>query len=269
MHGYSSGCRYILDGARGSQLGHPGLRARNAARFCPGGEAQRGMNMSMGIYISGSTPETCVRFVPHPYDLQRAGRFYFVRLEGIFLLMMREIVQTGALVLREKAKEISKDDFGSAQLRTLIEEMKELLGKEKYGVALAAPQVGESLRLFIVAGSAIEKRKKRLVSEESAEDSIADMPAEDQVYINPTLRKISRIKKDKHEGCLSVRGKWGMVPRAEKATIEAYDESGRKFMRGASGLLAHIFQHEMDHLEGVLYTDKAKELYDEHEETET
>lgn len=177
--------------------------------------------------------------------------------------MARTIVQAGDPTLREKAKEIPKDDFGSVKLQKLIAEMRSLLAKEKYGVALAAPQVGESLRLFVVAGAAVEKRRKKMPSDENLEDTEIDMPTEDQVYINPVLLKVSRMKKDKHEGCLSVRGKWGMVPRAEKATIEAYDEHGKKFTRGASGLLAHIFQHEMDHLEGVLYTDKAKELFDE------
>lgn len=195
--------------------------------------------------------------------------FFFLRPTRYSLAMStRTIVQTGDPVLRAEAKEIPKRDFGSSKLAALIADMKKLLAKEKYGVALAAPQVGESVRLFVVAGSAVAKRKKRTVPDEDAEDSEVDMPAEDQVYINPVLKKISRLKKDKHEGCLSVRGKWGMVPRAEKATIEAYDENGTKFTRGASGLLAHIFQHEMDHLEGILYTDKAKELYDERDESE-
>lgn len=179
--------------------------------------------------------------------------------------MKREIVQDGHPALRAAAHDIPKKDIGSRAIQELITDMKALLAKEKYGVALAAPQVGETLRLFIVAGSAIEKRKRASAkrSQEKAEPAEAGMPEEDQVYINPQLLKISRGKKDKHEGCLSVRGKWGMVPRAEKATIKAYDENGKLFTRGASGLLAHIFQHEMDHLDGVLYTDKATELYDE------
>ncbi|OGG80491.1 hypothetical protein A3A39_00210 [Candidatus Kaiserbacteria bacterium RIFCSPLOWO2_01_FULL_54_13] len=80
--------------------------------------------------------------------------------------------------------------------------------------------------------------------------------------------KLSRAKKEKHEGCLSVRGKWGEVPRAEKATIRAYDEKGMRFTRGASGFLAHIFQHEMDHLEGIIYTTKASKIYDENKKSE-
>lgn len=173
--------------------------------------------------------------------------------------MKRDIVQDGHPALRAEAHDIPKKDIGSPAIQELISDMKALLAREKYGVALAAPQVGETLRLFIVAGS-VRKRAKKEEEEDMPE---AGMPETDQVYINPQLTKVSRGKKDKHEGCLSVRGKWGMVPRAEKATIKAYDENGKAFTRGASGLLAHIFQHEMDHLNGVLYIDKAKELYDE------
>jgi peptide deformylase len=173
--------------------------------------------------------------------------------------MTRDIVQDGHPALRTEAHEIPKKDIGSPAIVKLIKDMKQLLAKEKYGVALAAPQVGETLRLFVVAGS-VRKRAKKSEEEDVPE---AGMPEVDQVYINPQLLKVSRGKKNKHEGCLSVRGKWGMVPRAEKATIKAYDENGKLFTRGASGLLAHIFQHEMDHLNGVLYIDKAKELYDE------
>ena len=62
------------------------------------------------------------------------------------------------------------------------------------------------------------------------------------------------------EGCLSVRYLYGKVSRANQATIEAYDEKGKKFQRGGTGLLAKIFQHEVDHLNGILFIDKAKNL---------
>lgn len=144
----------------------------------------------------------------------------------------------------------------------LIREMRTLLLKEEYGVALAAPQVGEGLRLFIVSGRALAR------AAQDDDDEREPTPLPDQIYINPELTSVSRKKIDKHEGCLSVRGKWGMVPRSEKATVRAYDEHGKRFTRGASGFLAHIFQHEMDHLEGILYTDKAVELYDDESKAE-
>lgn len=179
---------------------------------------------------------------------------------------MRTIVQAGNPMLRQVAKEIAVADIRSKEIQKLIADMKTLLAKEEFGVALAAPQVGKSLRLFIVSGKALTKRraKYREIEEDQAGKSPSgDLSAEDEVYISPVLIKMSRGKKPKHEGCLSVRGKWGLVPRAEKVTLRAYNEKGMAFTRGASGLLAHIFQHELDHLEGVLYTDKAAELYDE------
>ena len=170
-------------------------------------------------------------------------------------------------VLRDTAKDIPVADIKGKHVRSLIADMKKLLNKEQYGVALAAPQVGESVRLFIVSGRALARDSRNAPDEEErGEKKPEPAPLPDQIYINPVLTKLSRAKSDKHEGCLSIRGKWGEVPRAEKATIRAYDEEGRKFTRGASGFLAHVFQHEMDHLDGILYIDKATHLYDESEE---
>ncbi|MFA7309693.1 MAG: peptide deformylase [Candidatus Paceibacterota bacterium] len=169
-------------------------------------------------------------------------------------------------VLREKAQEIPVADIGSTAIRDLISDMKTLLAKEEHGVALAASQLGEPLRLFIVSGRALARGSRTAPDESSealAEEDSGPPPLPDQVYINPELVKMSQKRADKHEGCLSIRGKWGMVPRAEKATVRAYNENGTRFTRGASGFLAHIFQHEMDHLGGTLYTDKATELYED------
>ncbi|MBI5645246.1 peptide deformylase [Candidatus Kaiserbacteria bacterium] len=193
--------------------------------------------------------------------------------------------------LREIASDIPIDEIKSLRIRKLIAEMKSLLAKEEYGVALAAPQLGESIKIFIISGRAL-LRQAQDKSPRHPRTDYEDTPVEpirhaegkpandkepssvvsevepDQIYINPEITKMSRGKKEKHEGCLSIRGYWGLVPRAEKATIRAYDEDGRRFTRGASGFLAHIFQHEMDHLSGILYTDKATEMYEEKEEKE-
>jgi len=160
--------------------------------------------------------------------------------------------------LREIARPLSPGDIHSPYVQELIEQMKALLAQEKHGVALAASQVGEPIRLFIVSGAAVTKPS----------DAKAGIKEPDQVYINAALTKLSRGRTEKHEGCLSLRGLWGEVPRADKATIKAFDETGKEFTRGASGLLAHIFQHEMDHLEGVLYTDKVTHLYEDEESHE-
>ncbi len=166
--------------------------------------------------------------------------------------------------LRKIAREIPVSEIGGKHIQKLIAEMKALLAREEYGVALAASQVGEPIRLFIISGRALARGGRNApdeFSEASAKEDIKPLP--DQVYINPLLVKVSRTKTGKHEGCLSIRGKWGVVARAEKATVRAYDEAGRVFTRGASGFLAHVFQHEMDHLEGILYTDKTTKIYDE------
>lgn len=170
--------------------------------------------------------------------------------------------------LREKSREIPLADISSASIQSLISDMKALLSKEQYGVALAACQVGEPVRLFIVSGRALARDSRNSPDEPDVKPESELPPPPDQIYVNPTLVKMSRGRSDKHEGCLSVRGKWGMVPRAEKATVKAFDEHGRVFTRGAAGFLAHIFQHEMDHLDGILYTDKATELYDDSPEDE-
>ena len=80
------------------------------------------------------------------------------------------------------------------------------------------------------------------------------------MFINPTLTRLSKKKVEMSEGCLSVRGKYGVVPRHEKATIKALDEQGRATTYHGTGLVGHIFQHECDHLDGILYVDKATRL---------
>ena len=182
--------------------------------------------------------------------------------------LMRKIVQTGDPVLRAIAKEIPLKDIGSSRIRGIIADMKALLAKEEFGVAIAAPQVGESLRMFVVASKVLVRRRRGAEKPKGGKDTGEAYleglsQPEDGVYINPVMVKMSREKKTKHEGCLSTRGKWGEVPRAEKATVRAYNEKGEKIERGASGFLSHIFQHEMDHLDGILYTDKATEVYDD------
>ena len=172
--------------------------------------------------------------------------------------------------LRSVSKEIAPEDIRGPRIKKLIDDMKKLLAKEEYGVALAAVQVGEPVRLFLVSGRALARGARNAPDEKKDTDSKlqatsyklqAEFP--DQIYINPIMLKKSRGKINKHEGCLSIRGKWGVVPRTEKATVRAFDETGKEFTRGATGFLAHVFQHEMDHLDGILYTDKAVELYDD------
>lgn len=146
--------------------------------------------------------------------------------------------------LRKVAREIKRAEFGSDYLLSLISSMQKALAKEHDGVALAAPQVGESVRLFVVSPQAYEPEAKW----------------KPLVFVNPTIVKASKKHKDMQEGCLSVRWIYGTTSRAVSVTVEAYDEHGNKFSFGATGLIAHIFQHEIDHLDGVLFIDHGYNL---------
>lgn len=172
--------------------------------------------------------------------------------------MKTDVVQEGAAVLRAKAVPVPTKDIGSKALTALINRMKDTLKKESFGVAIAAPQVGESLRIFVIAGKAFETDEEK----KAFDDTEQDTPAKhkDMVFINPVLTRLSKKKKEMSEGCLSVRGMYGTVMRHEKATVEALDEHGKAFVYHGAGLIAHIFQHEVDHLEGILYIDKAVKL---------
>lgn len=190
--------------------------------------------------------------------------------------MKDPVVQVGAEVLATPAKPVLKKDIDSAEVAKVVAKMKKVLAGEKYGVAIAAPQVGIGLRIFVVAGRVFEEKSEEGGSgshdnslgaaEDFGGDAAAALP--DRVFINPELARLSRAKKEMSEGCLSVRGKYGTVLRHEKASVKALDESGGAFTYHGTGLLAQIFQHECDHLDGILYIDKAVRLEDD-EEMET
>jgi peptide deformylase len=165
---------------------------------------------------------------------------------------MKDIVQTGAPVLRTTADEVSPVDMTSPRIRAILADMKEVLDAEPDGAALAAPQIGVPLRIFIIS--------ERVFGATSEHEEASKDPH--FVFINPVIVKRSRKKEILDEGCLSVRGKYGHVERCTNITVEAYDEHGTRFKRGAGGLLAQAFQHEIDHLEGTLFIDKATEVWD-------
>lgn len=156
------------------------------------------------------------------------------------------IVQDGDPVLRKKAREVPVEAITTPEIASILEKMQTLLKEEHYGVALAAPQIGESLRMFIVSG--------RIFGTE--------VPQPDLVFINPEITKLSKETEELEEGCLSVRHKQGNIVRAKEADIAAYNQHGEEITMQATGLLAQIFQHEVDHLNGILFIDKAHDLYD-------
>ncbi|MEK7564292.1 MAG: peptide deformylase [Patescibacteria group bacterium] len=186
--------------------------------------------------------------------------------------MKKILQQKEELVLRKIAKEIPIENIKKTEIKKIIKEMSLALATQHDGVAIAAPQIGYSLRIFLVSGKIFEKdfvsdRKERLskkiIKEEAVVIENKKTKVKDLVFINPKISRLSRDKEWLPEGCLSVRWLYGNAYRSKKATVSAYDEEGNKFTRGASGLLAQIFQHETDHLNGVLFIDHAKDIREE------
>lgn len=174
---------------------------------------------------------------------------------------MIKIVQDGHKALRAIAKEVPVAEIQSAKIKKIIADMKEALASQSDGVAIAAPQIAETLRIFVVSGKVFDEDFIR------GKDLNVKVH-EDLTFINPIISKISKDKKLLPEGCLSVRPLYGKVRRSTRATVEAYGEDGKKFKMDGSGLLAHIFQHETDHLDGILFIDKAKDVHESTPEEE-
>jgi peptide deformylase len=159
---------------------------------------------------------------------------------------MNEIVQVGDPVLRQVAQEVPDTMFGTPELAAIIDGMAQTLEAQTDGVALAAPQVGISYRIFIV-------RYDRMLPETEKR------PADLGVFINPEFVNSSRRREVMEEGCLSVRGTYGRTYRHERVTVRARRTDGTYFERGGGGMLAQAFQHETDHLDGILFIDYAIE----------
>lgn len=182
--------------------------------------------------------------------VSRSVRHWRRRLIFAIVQSMRTIVQVGEPVLRKRAEEVPIREITGQRIRAILHDMEQALNAEPDGAALAAPQIGVPLRIFILS-------RKVFAPKDGVENN-----DEHFVFINPHIVKRSKRKHRVDEGCLSVRGKYGTIMRSTNVTIEAYDEHGAKFIRGAGGLMAQAFQHETDHLDGVLFIDSAGELWD-------
>lgn len=158
------------------------------------------------------------------------------------------VIQKEHPVLRDIAKPVSLEEIKGRKIDTIIRRMQKALEAEEDGVAIAAPQIGESLRIFVVS--------KRIFEIENKNEGRIKT-AKDMVFINPEILTISKKKQKVEEGCLSVRWLYGKVERAEKVKVRAFNEEGKVFTFGGSGLMAQVFQHEIDHLNGILFIDKA------------
>lgn len=181
----------------------------------------------------------------------------------------RVIVKEPQTILHKIAKEAPIKDITSPRIQRIIQDMSDALRASEDGIGIAAPQIGVSLRIFLASEEALaldvkhDRHGKHLVSAnmEEEEKTRAKKEWRHLVFINPQLLKSSRKKINDSEGCLSIPHVFGTVPRAEKVKVAAYDEHGKKFERGATGLFARLLQHELDHLDGHLFLEKAREIH--------
>lgn len=188
-------------------------------------------------------------------------------------MKMKKILQKEEKILRKTAALVPISDIKKPKIQKILVKMTQALGSQHDGVAIAAPQIGYSLRIFVVSGKVFNKNftdEKNIEKENGVDRGRKDLERDgnvkklkNMVFINPVISKLSREKEWVPEGCLSVRPLYGKTFRSKKATVTAYDENGGKFVRGASGLLAQIFQHETDHLNGILFIDHAKDVREE------
>jgi len=170
--------------------------------------------------------------------------------------------------LRQKTAEFDFNKYTKKEIDALIKEMKKTM-LENNGIGLSANQVGLNLRFFIA-----------LITwnypEQSPRESASNLPHSElalfrgqresalgkfYAIFNPEIIKFSENKSIMEEGCLSVPNVYGLVERPEKITLIGYDKNAKKIKIKAWGLLARVFQHEIDHLNGILFIDKVKELY--------
>lgn len=157
-------------------------------------------------------------------------------------MALREIITLPDAVLRRKARKVT--DFGT-DLQSLIDDLVETM-RSAPGVGLAAPQVNVPWRVIVV---------------EFGDEEDEEVPAKLYTMINPEITRASKDVVVGAEGCLSVPGLVGDVERPEAVTVKGFNRYGQPMTVKAKGWLARIFQHEIDHLEGVLFVDRAEKIW--------
>jgi len=164
-------------------------------------------------------------------------------------MALREIVTLPNPILRRKTRKVT--DFGP-ELQILIDDMVETM-REAPGVGLAAPQVNVLQQLIVV---------------EFGDEEDENVPPKLYILTNPEISRLSKETALGVEGCLSIPGIVGEVERAEAAVVKGFNRRGQPVKIKAKGWLARIFQHEIDHLNGVLFVDKATRLWQQKDEEE-
>ncbi len=158
---------------------------------------------------------------------------------------VRRVARLGNPVLRRPARELTHKEIADPALQRLIAEMAVTM-VQYVGVGLAAPQVGQGLSLFLMGLP--------------REGGTREEGVEVTVVINPKVRSIRSEKETAWEGCLSVPGLRGEVPRHKKIELSGLDQDGKPFTRRYAGFPARVVQHEMDHLQGKVYLDRMSDL---------
>jgi len=159
-------------------------------------------------------------------------------------MAVREVLRMGHPVLRERAKPVEK--LATAELRELIQDMKDTMASLN-GAGLAAPQIGVSQRVVIFG---VEQNPRYPDAEE--------VPF--TVLVNPKITLLTREVEEGWEGCLSVPGMRGVVPRYTKLRYTGFDQEGNPIDREAEGFHARVVHHECDHLDGILYPQRMTDL---------
>jgi peptide deformylase len=162
-------------------------------------------------------------------------------------MTIRDIIRPDNPVLRKKAHRVTVFD---KKFQTLVDDMVETM-MDAPGVGLAAPQVAVSQRLIVV----------RLPDDDKSKEEYGDQAGKLYVVANPEIIKTGGEIVEGVEGCLSIPGYVGLVDRHEKITLRGLDRHGKAIRVKASGWLARVFQHEVDHLDGRLYIDIAKDVW--------
>lgn len=174
-------------------------------------------------------------------------------------MAVKEIVTSEHPVLRQKAKKLKKVDVSTQKL---IDDMLDSM-HEARGLGLAAPQIGVSLRVIVIEMPEDEDETDETVEALPRNKRKVEYSGEQYVLINPEIVKMEG-EQFGEEGCLSIPGYVGMIRRADKVTVKGLDRKGKEIKVKGEGLLARALQHEVDHLNGVLYTDlleKPEDLY--------
>jgi peptide deformylase len=156
-----------------------------------------------------------------------------------------EIAQIGAPVLRQRAREVTREELETPELQQFIDDLVETMRHAK-GAGLAAPQVHRSLRVCAIE---VDRNPRYPYK--------PDIPL--TILINPVLTPLSQETFENYEGCLSVPDLRGVVRRHAELRLEAIDRTGNAVVREVRGITAGTFQHEIDHLDGLLFVDRVQD----------